>query len=127
MEEQRQWETKLAQKVKGEKDEYTPSSLVAGKSARPLQLRCVEPGRTLVASVGKMIDMLHLQMVGLHMQDWVKDVTLPVDQVVTDGDDSAKVGLVDSCGRWFTRSLFRGELVTLSQSLRALINTPQRV
>ena len=30
------------------------------------------------------------------MQDWVEDVTLPVDQVVTDGDDSAKVDLVDS-------------------------------
>ena len=51
----------------GEKDEYTPMSLVARKSAQQLQSRWVEPDQTLLASVGKMIDMLQLQMVGLHM------------------------------------------------------------
>ena len=41
--------------------------MVAGKSAQHLQSECVEPGQALVASVGKMIDMLQLQMVWLNM------------------------------------------------------------
>ena len=115
MEELRQWENSLAQKVMGDKDEYTPRFLVAGKSAQHLQSEGVELGQSLVESVGRMIDMLQLQMVGLHMQDWVEDVTLPVDQVVTDSDDSAKVGLVDS-GKIFPVGDGHEELVSRGTS-----------
>ena len=47
----------------GEGDEYTLSQMVAGKSTKHLQSERWEP---LVASVGKIIDMLQLQMVWLH-------------------------------------------------------------
>ena len=78
----------------GDKDEYTPMSLVAGKSAQHLQSEGVEQGQSLVEYVGRMIDMLQLQMVGLHMQDQVDSVAISVNQVVADRDEGTKVNLV---------------------------------
>ena len=60
MEDQKQWKNTLANKVDEEGDEYTPSQMEVGKST--------QHKTTLVASVGKMVDILQLQMVWLYME-----------------------------------------------------------